>query len=56
MTADADRQRARRRQADRDFLALLPLLSADVLSIMLLMPAPRWRRVAVGRALARVQR
>ena len=56
MTADADRPGhrtlVRRRQADRDFLALLPLLTAAELRA--LRPVPQWRRVAVARALGRV--
>lgn len=60
MTADSDspthRQLARRRQADRDFLARLFLLSVDELRVLQARPQPLWRRVALARALERMTR
>jgi len=56
-SADSDRPGwrtlARRRQADRDFIAKLPHLTADELRDMLDGMLPTWRRVAIARALVR---
>ena len=54
---DADRPSyarvARRRQADRDFLAKLPTLAAADLRLLLSVQQPQWKRIAIRRALER---
>ena len=54
---DADRPSyarvQRRRQADRVFLAKLPLLTAADLRLLLSVNQPQWTRIAIRRALDR---